>query len=271
MTGAPVPGATAVGPGTALRLRALEAPTMTTAAADLVVGAEGRVTFPSPAFLIEHERALVLFDTGFSPVLHDDPFAFFGERAALLDVRTHPGQRLDRQLAALGFEPEDVTHVVLSHGHSDHAGGVRLLPRARLYAGPGELAWARSPAPASARYFSFDADLAPIGAGRWTTVDSPAHDLLGDGSLTILHTPGHTPGQLCLSVRLPSQTVVLTGDTVHLREGLDRLAPYPHDWDPQLAVASLRRLAALERDGSRLWIGHDPGDWERYGPLTPLV
>ncbi|GAA2741534.1 N-acyl homoserine lactonase family protein [Terrabacter aerolatus] len=257
------------GPGTALRLRALDAPLMTTEAANLVVGAGGTVTFPAPAFLIEHDRALVLFDTGFAPRLSDDPVGYFGELADVLQVRTHPGQRIDRQLAALGFDPEDVTHVVLSHGHSDHAGGVRLFPRAQLLVGPGELSWSRSPSPASARYFRWRDDLEPLAARRWTTVESPVHDVLGDGSLTVLHTPGHTPGQLSLVVRLPARSIVLTGDTVHLREGLDRLAPYPHDWDPRAAVQSLQQLRMLETAGHTLWIGHDPDDWARFGPLTP--
>ncbi|MFW5470240.1 N-acyl homoserine lactonase family protein [Knoellia sp. CPCC 206435] len=256
--------------GTARRLRALDAPTMTTDASNLVVGAEGRVTFPVPSFLIEHDSGLVLFDTGFAPRFHDDPVGYFGELVDVLRIRTNPGQRLDRQLAGLGFDTEDVTHVVLSHGHSDHAGGLGLFPRAVIIIGPGELEWARSPDPASARYFRWSQDLAPIDQQRWTVVNGPTHDVLGDGAITVLHTPGHTPGQLSLVVRLPSQTIVLTGDTVHLREGLDRLATYPHDWDPRLAVRSLERLALLERSGHRLWIAHDPDDWAGFGPLTPL-
>lgn len=257
--------------GVARSITALDAPTMTTAASNLVVGARGTVTFPVPAFLIEHDGALVLFDTGFPPVLNDDPFAYLGERAEHLRVNTHPGQRIDRQLARLGLAPQDVSHVVLSHAHSDHAGAVSLFTRSRLLVGPGELSWARQPSRESAPYFRWETELAPVPLSRWHEVRTPEHDLLGDGSIVALHLPGHTPGELALRVRLPSRTMVLTGDTVHLRDGLDLLSPYPFDWDVEEALTSLRTLRALEAHGHQLWIAHDPGDWDRFGPLQALT
>jgi glyoxylase-like metal-dependent hydrolase (beta-lactamase superfamily II) len=265
----PMPAVSQGGPMPVTSIQALDALTMTVPANQLVVGATGTVTFPVPAFLIEHDSALILFDTGFAPFICDDPLAYFGSRAKDLGVSTHPAQRIDRQLAELGYEPGDVTHVVLSHAHADHAGGVSLFRKARLYAGPGELDWARSPSPDSARYFRAE-DLADVPRSRWQQLTIPEHDLLGDGSVTVLHTPGHTPGQLSLVVRLATRSIVLTGDTVHLREGLERLAPYPYDWDPGVAVESVRLLAEMERAGHELWIGHDPGDWARFGPRQPL-
>ena len=67
--------------GTAHRLRAFDAPLMTVDASALAVWASGAVTIPFPAFLIEHDRGVVLFDTGFAPEAMEDPHAYFGERA----------------------------------------------------------------------------------------------------------------------------------------------------------------------------------------------
>ncbi|GAA3884396.1 hypothetical protein GCM10022381_28220 [Leifsonia kafniensis] len=257
--------------GTALKLWALDAPTMDLDAGDLVVGASGKVTFPLPAFLIQHDRALILFDTSFSPVLNENPYDYFGDFAAVANVQTNPGQRIDRQIASLGFRIEDVTHVVLSHTHSDHSGGLYLFPQAKFYAGPGEFDWARAPSAETAHLFRYSDDLEPVRFFDWTTLEGSSQDLLGDGSITILHTPGHTPGELALVVKLPSQTIVLTGDTVHLRVGYDMMSPDPHDWDKTAAVASIGILKKLEAEGARIWIGHDPGDWAAFGgPLVGL-
>ncbi|UEA58945.1 N-acyl homoserine lactonase family protein [Gordonia otitidis] len=250
---------------TALRLWALDAPTMDLDAGDLVVGAEGKITFPLPAFLIEHSKGLILWDTSFAPILNDDPRAYFGDLADTLNIVTSPEQRIDRQLGKLGFRTEDVTHVVLSHTHSDHAGGLYLFPQAKFFAGPGEFDWAANPS-AAQQHLMRNEDIEPVRGFDWTTVNTPEHDLLGDGSMRIVHTPGHTPGELSCLVRLPSQSILLTGDTVHLREALDREAPDPHDWDAEVGRHSIQTVKQLrDTEQARVWIAHDPEDWAEFG------
>ena len=92
------------GLGTAKRLWALDSPTFTIDKADLMVNASGEVTIPMPAYLIEHPRGLVLFDTGLVPDAMDDPFAVYGELADLTRLSARPEHRLDRQIRALGYE-----------------------------------------------------------------------------------------------------------------------------------------------------------------------
>lgn len=255
---------------TAKRLWALDAPTMNLDAGQLVVGAEGTITFPLPAFLIEHERGLILFDTSFTPALNDDPYSVFGELVDVLGIKTNPSHRIDTQIAKLGFRVEDVTHVILSHTHSDHSGGLFLFPSAKFLVGPGEFNWAENPSPAQAHLFRAE-DINPVRHLDWTTLRGPELDLFGDGSIRILHTPGHTPGELSCVVALPSQSIVLTGDTVHLREALDWEAPDPHDWNPEVGKRSIQLLKKIrDTENARIWIGHDPNDWLEFGgPMTP--
>ncbi|MBA8964564.1 glyoxylase-like metal-dependent hydrolase (beta-lactamase superfamily II) [Rhodococcus percolatus] len=254
---------------TAKRLWALDAPTMDMDAGELVVGAEGKVTIPLPAFLIEHDQGLIMFDTSFAPILNEDPYAYFGDLVDVYNVQSHPGQRIDRQIASLGFRPEDITHVILSHTHSDHSGGLYLFPQAKFYIGPGEYDFAADPPADSAQFYRFADDLEPVKNFDWTTLYAPQTDLFGDGAVTIMHTPGHSPGELSLIVELPSQRLVLTGDTVHLREGLDKCQPDPFDWDHDQARASIEKLRRLEEGGARLWIAHDMEDWKHFGALVP--
>ena len=65
---------------TANRMWGLDAPKMRIDAAHLVFGGEGTVDIPLPAHVIEHERGLVLFDTGMNPVVNEDPRLLFGDR-----------------------------------------------------------------------------------------------------------------------------------------------------------------------------------------------
>jgi N-acyl homoserine lactone hydrolase len=96
---------------TARRLWALEAPTFTVEAHTMMFGLTGELTIPLPAYLIEHSRGLVLFDTGLVAAAVDDPHAVYGELADVMNIRAQPHQRIDRQIEALGYKASDVTHV----------------------------------------------------------------------------------------------------------------------------------------------------------------
>ena len=92
-------------------------------------GDSGKLSLPLPAFLIEHERGLVLLDTGSRPDAHDrPPPEVYGEVvASAWPLECPPENRLDRQINKAGFELEDVTHVIVSHTHIDHTGGLYLF------------------------------------------------------------------------------------------------------------------------------------------------
>ncbi|MGD9525585.1 MAG: N-acyl homoserine lactonase family protein [Candidatus Nanopelagicales bacterium] len=249
------------GLGTAKRLWALDSPTFTIDRADLMVGASGEVTIPMPAYLIEHPRGLVLFDTGLVPESIDDPHSVYGELADLTRLAVKPEQRLDKQLRALGYDTSDVTHVVLSHSHFDHAGGLYLFPEATFYVGAGEFGFAFWPIAVQSPYFRLD-DIERVRHARWRIIHEPQVDIFGDGSLIVLLTPGHTPGELSMLVRLANRNFILTGDTVHLRDALEKEVPDPIDWNTDLAVQSLQKLKIV-RDAAdaTVWITHDPDDW----------
>jgi hypothetical protein len=75
----------------------------------MIIGGQGQVTIPSPSFLIEHDRGLVLFDTGRTPDAIGDPVKIFGALAEEVDMVFEESDRLDLQIAAVGFRPEQVT------------------------------------------------------------------------------------------------------------------------------------------------------------------
>jgi glyoxylase-like metal-dependent hydrolase (beta-lactamase superfamily II) len=249
--------------GEAKRLWALDGATLTLDSGILVVGGQGQVTVPVPTFLIEHPRGLVLFDTGLVPDAATDPHAVYGALADDAQIAMTPEQRVDKQIQALGYRTEDVAHVLVSHSHFDHTGGVPLFGNAELYIGRGDLPYAYWPMPAAKPFFH-TAELDAARDYSWNQIDGDL-DLFGDGSITMLAMPGHTPGNKSLLVRLPNRTMLLTADTVHLRQAIQEDLPMPSDYSTLQAVWSIRRLQQVAKaHDAMVWIAHDPQDWAAY-------
>lgn len=246
----------------AKRMWALDAPTQTLDSSLLMVGAQGQLTVPVTSFLVEHPRGLVLFDTQLDPAAYDEPAEdVFGPLAAMMGLDARPEQRIDRQIEALGYRVSDVTDVVLSHLHLDHAGGARLFPEARFHIGAGEMRHAYWPEPSVRPFFRLD-DLLPIREFAYDELEGD-HDLFGDGSITLLHTPGHTPGELSMLVRLPDRNVLITGDTAHLAAGYEAMSPMPLNFDTAASVRSLRKLHRIAAaNDAFVWISHEPSHYE---------
>jgi N-acyl homoserine lactone hydrolase len=223
-------------------------------------GDSSMVKLPCPSFLIEHPKGLVLFDTGCNPRLMDDPVAYLGEMANTMAIEWSKTETLDKQIRSVGYKPEDIKYVVLSHTHFDHAGGLKYFPHAKFIVGANELRYAYWPDPDRRWVFPVE-DYLPTRGCDWLELDRD-FDLFGDASIQFLLTPGHTPGECSLLVELPHQNILLTGDTVHLREALEKEATMPLDTDPNQSIASIRRIKAIrDMHGATLWITHDPDDW----------
>ena len=104
---------------------------------------------------------------------------------------------------------------------------------------------------------------------RWRAIDvEPDADLFGDGSVRLLHTPGHTRGHLSLLLRLESgERLLLTADAAYAQRTLDErlLSLFCVDDDDYLA--SLDRLIALSREADHVVCGHDPDGLRRAGAV----
>lgn len=247
--------------GTAKRLCALDGAKVTIDRGILVVGGTGDLRIPIPTYVIEHTRGLVLFDTGMAPEAVEDPAGTYGDLADFLKLEFSDELRVDKQLEANGYRPSDVTHVIVSHSHLDHTGGISLFPHAKFFIGAPDLTYPYWPFPAAAGFYrSLDLDRAR--AFDWNLVHGDL-DLFGDGSLQILSMPGHTPGNIALLVKLPDRNVILAGDTVHVPEALSDDLPMPSDYSTLDSVHSIRRLKQIAHaQDARVIIQHEMSDWE---------
>lgn len=206
-----------------------------------------RVRFPVPAYLIETDRERVLVDTGLNPGAVVDAYGHYGNEALglfELEQETSVGDQLDL---------ETVTRVVVTHLHFDHAGGLALLPPTVPIVIQQSEWVAAHDVGAIERNFFQPRDYEPI-ADQVVLVDGD-HDLLGDGSIELLATPGHTPGHQ--SVRVGDE-LVIGGDVTHYASGLDdhRFPVFADDFAAQ--KASAERLRELRDGGAAVCPGHDP-------------
>ncbi|HTW86484.1 MAG TPA: N-acyl homoserine lactonase family protein [Candidatus Binataceae bacterium] len=227
----------------------------------LMLGAEpAPVTVPTPSFLIEHPKGLVLFDSGCNPKILDDPVGYWGPMAAGMPFKWSKQETLDKQIERVGYKASDVKYVVLSHGHLDHAGGLAYFPDAKFIVGAGELRYAYWPDPDRRWAFILE-DFLPTRGFQWIELGQD-QDLFGDGAVTFLYTPGHTPGECSIVVNLPNRRVLVTGDTVHTRAAFENEVSMPFSVNHMQAMASLKRIKSMrDLGGAQIWITHDPDDW----------
>jgi len=225
----------------------------------------GAIRVPVPAWLILHPRGAVVFDSGLHVATQSDALARLGGIAKVFRVAFRPGEELASRLATRDVDATRVEWLVSSHLHFDHVGGNAQLPNARWVLQRREWEAAQDPAWRAANFV----DPRDYDCGHDRLLADGEHDLFGDGTLTCLPTPGHTPGHQSLRVRLASGDVVLTADACYLRRSLEALHLPPVVHDRTDALASLGKLRALEAAGARLYFGHDPTPWAD-APQTPF-
>lgn len=204
-----------------------------------------------PSYLMETDRGdRILFDTGFPPAYATDPgiadrdgLPAFGRLIGYGMEHTAEGA-----LAALGLTPRDISLTILSHGHIDHVGALPLFAHAPI------LMTARERADPRPSYF---------GTARPMAWPEARHILISDDTpvcdgLTLIPTPGHTPGHLSAILALPcTGPVILAADAIN--RASEPAEHFADAQDPDAARASADRLLAMP---GLLIYGHDPAQWQ---------
>ena len=200
--------------------------------------ADGALTPPCNLTLLRDGDRVVLFDVGSGP-------EFQGSAGIVLD-----------SLDALGIAPEDVTDLVLTHGHPDHLWGLLddfgdlLLPEARLYMGRAEFDYWWDDNTVS----TIDAARQAFAVGAKRRLESVADQitLIDDGQeplpgVMARATHGHTPGHMAFEIRRGSQSVMVVGDAL----GNHHVAFARPDWitgaDQDGAQAAQTRQSLLDQ------------------------
>jgi N-acyl homoserine lactone hydrolase len=220
------------------------------------------LTLPIPCFLVEHPQAgPFLVDTGLHASVAADPAENLGRAAKLLySIDMQPADAAPEQVRARGVDPDSIGLVVMTHLHYDHASGATQFPGATFLVERREWEAAHS---GGFRQGYHRPHLDP--ALRWRAIDVDGEaDLFGDGSVRLLHTPGHTPGHLSLLLALESgQQLLLTADAAYAQRTLDERLLSLFLADDDAYMASLDTLIELSRDADHVVCGHDPDGLRR--------
>jgi N-acyl homoserine lactone hydrolase len=242
---------------------------------------------PINAYVIEHRDGLVLLDTGQDIASVTEPDYFPGGMSGYLYDRLasfaiEPEQTLSAGLRRLGYAPADIHTAVLSHLHQDHIGGLAELPGAEIVIAEQEWQGMLKPFAAPRGFLRSHIELPGL---RWRRINPEpindeglapfrsGHDLFGDGSLTVLPTPGHTAGSQSLLVRRHGRPpTLMVGDLTYddrlLREG--KLPGVGSKSAMRASAASVNALRARYPDLAVL-PAHDPGAAERLARAEATV
>jgi glyoxylase-like metal-dependent hydrolase (beta-lactamase superfamily II) len=206
-----------------------------------------RLDMANSCYLVVHRKGALLFDTGMSEAWLKTPMA--------ATFAAHMNKSLKAQLEEIGYTPDRIDYLVLSHLHADHTGSANDYAGATWLVQKAEREAMFAPEamkePAAETYKALQSSKTEILSGDY--------DVFGDGAVVIKATPGHTPGSQSLFVKL-AQTgpVLLSGDLWHFPEqrALNRVPVF--DVNKEQTLTSRAAMEEFMKEtGAQLWIGHD--------------
>jgi len=199
-------------------------------------------------WLLRCESEVILVDTGY-----DGAEAAARGRPILIDPVA--------ALAPFGLGPADITRVIVTHMHYDHAGGLHLFPEARLHIQAAEMAYATGPcmchgalrAPFSAGHVC--EAIRRLYSGRVVFHDGDAEVAVG---VTVHRIGGHSRGLQAVRVRTEAGWLVLASDAAHYYENIAARSPFPIVVDLEDMLLGFDRLKSLATTPALIVPGHDP-------------
>jgi glyoxylase-like metal-dependent hydrolase (beta-lactamase superfamily II) len=231
----------------------------------LVAGAEAgrKLDIAMMVWLIKGNGRNILFDSGFYRE------QFFKQWRVTGFIK--PSDAVKRA----GVNAEDVTDVIISHMHWDHADGMDLFPKAKIWLQKDELEYYAGPAWQSRRtHGGIDPDdvMAAVKlnlAGRVGLVNGDAQEILPGISC---YTGGkHTYASQFVTVNTAAGTVVLASDNMYLYENLEKHAPIAATLDAESNLRAQDRMKQLAANPKLIIPGHDPAVMTRFESVGPGV
>ena len=231
----------------------------------LVAGADQsrRLDIPVMVWLLKGENSRVLVDSGF---YRSD----LVERWKVRDFR-----RPSDAVLAAGVRPEEVTDIIISHAHWDHAGGIELFPKATIWIQRREYEYYTGEA-WHARNTHGGIDRNDILALVRANTDGRVRFVEGDDQEIIpgirCYTGGrHTQASQYVSVRSANGTAVFTSDNVYLYENLEKRVPIAQTLDAASNLVAQDRIRGLASRPALIVPGHDPAVFERFAKIAEGV
>lgn len=204
-----------------------------------------KITFPGSYGLIQHpEKGWILFDTGYTRRFHEETRSFPGKIYGMITpVSIQAEEEAREAIKAHGISAADIQHIIVSHFHADHIGGLKDFPNASFYcskrafeaslAYKGIQAVRRGMLPGHIPE-DFKNRVQIINSGSFCSVKHPQLgslvDLFGDQSILLVDLPGHAAGQVGALLQAEDGEVFLVADAAWVKEN------YEEEWLPHPIV-----------------------------------
>ncbi|MGA0557200.1 N-acyl homoserine lactonase family protein [Larkinella sp. VNQ87] len=211
---------------------------------------------PVSAYLIEHPKGLILIDTGWHTEIRSNPKKYLGWLYSISSTaHLQQGKAIHEQLETLGYKPEDLDYLFLSHLHPDHVSGLKLVSKAK-------------------RILTSDLELKDVERHpllykpfMWQGVnvqtfhfENSEYDLFDDKSVILVNTPGHTNGMASTLIQNNGKFVLLCADTGYTKKAVDKLIIPGMTTDKKKALTSLRWIKEMSEKSNCIEViaNHDP-------------
>jgi len=234
---------------------------------------------PIYAWLIDHPEGIIIVDTGETARTSEPGYfpSWHPYYRMALQMNVKPEDEIGVQLEHIGIQQKDVKKLVLTHFHTDHAGGLAHFPSSQILVSGADYALARSVSGKLLGYL-------PSRWPRWFT-PTPIHFQHGQfgpfkqyfnvtqaGDVIVVPTPGHTPNHVSVIVKSEDVIYFLAGDTSYTQEHiLDRI---PDGVSPNAAITlgTIDRILNLARSQPLVYLpSHDPENVKRLEETRTLV
>jgi N-acyl homoserine lactone hydrolase len=221
---------------------------------------------PIYAFVIEHPEGVIVVDTGEDArASQGNYFASWHPGLRAFREWVEPEQEIRPQLERLGIRPGDVRWVVLTHMHTDHAGGLHHFPDNEILVTPTELEYASGLRGRLRGYVAnkhwpawFNPTLLELDPEPYGPFPQSLR-LTHAGDVTLVPLPGHTPGQIGVLVDNGDHAVLLAGDSSYTQELMLRRKPDGVGADEEAEQLTHERIRAFAAAIPTVYlVAHDP-------------
>ena len=222
-----------------------------------------KMILPVSSYLIVHPKGNILIDTGWdTKYAHERPKQFLGLVDKISAPIINEDEGVDSKLASVGLCPRDIDYVFISHMDFDHVSGLKLVSESKnIFCSEEEWTacnkfslryidtWTGI---SSVKTFSFQSSgIGPVGR---------SYDVFGDGTVLLIHTPGHSHGLFSVMINGKEEYIVLGNDSAYLPESFSLHKIPGFTVNNKLAKKSLDWLIKCKKDPAckGVFVNHDP-------------